>query len=83
MPFPTEFATYTVVHDLTCWPSGALRGGTSDAQLPIGVQVTARPWRDDVVLAVMAALEEGFGTFPAWRLRAHSLTARVHPPDCF
>ena len=64
VPFPTEFATYTVVHDLTGWPSGALRGGTSDAQLPIGVQVTAGPWRDDVVLAVMAALEEGFGTFP-------------------
>ena len=29
------------------------------AGLPIGVQVAARHWREDVVLAVMAALERG------------------------
>ena len=29
------------------------------AGLPIGVQVAARPWREDLVLAVMAALERG------------------------
>jgi fatty acid amide hydrolase len=28
------------------------------AGLPVGVQIMARPWREDVVLAVMAALEE-------------------------
>jgi len=63
MPFPTEYATYTIVFDLTGWPSGSLRGGTSTSGLPIGVQVTANPWRDDIVLAVMAALEDGFGPF--------------------
>jgi fatty acid amide hydrolase len=31
------------------------------AGLPVGVQVAAPLWREDVVLAVMAALEEGFG----------------------
>ena len=30
------------------------------AGLPVGVQVAARPWREDVVLAVMAALESHF-----------------------
>jgi fatty acid amide hydrolase len=30
------------------------------AGLPIGVQVAALPWREDVVLAVMGALEESF-----------------------
>lgn len=64
MAFPVEHATYTIVFDLTGWPSGALRGGTSSNGLPIGVQVTANPWRDDIVLAVMAALEGAFGPFP-------------------
>jgi len=63
MPFPTEFATYTMVFDLTGWPSGALRCGTSPSGLPIGVQVTANPWRDDIVLAVMAVLEGALGPF--------------------
>jgi fatty acid amide hydrolase len=27
------------------------------AGLPVGVQIVARPWREDVVLAVMAELE--------------------------
>ena len=34
------------------------------AGLPVGVQVVARFWREDVVLAVMAALEEHFGRQP-------------------
>jgi Asp-tRNA(Asn)/Glu-tRNA(Gln) amidotransferase A subunit family amidase len=28
--------------------------------LPVGVQVAAKPWRDDIVLAIMGALEEHF-----------------------
>jgi fatty acid amide hydrolase len=32
--------------------------------LPVGVQVVARPWRDDVVLAVMAELERHFRSQP-------------------
>jgi len=34
------------------------------AGLPVGVQVAARPWRDDIVLAVMAALEDHFRQQP-------------------
>lgn len=30
--------------------------------LPIGVQVAGKPWREDVVLALMGALEEAFST---------------------
>jgi fatty acid amide hydrolase len=30
------------------------------AGLPVGVQVAARPWREDVVLALMGAIEEAF-----------------------
>ncbi len=32
--------------------------------LPVGVQVAARPWREDVALAVMAALESHFRSRP-------------------
>lgn len=34
------------------------------AGLPVGVHVVARPWREDVVLSLMAALEEDFRTRP-------------------
>lgn len=38
----------------------ARRVETDSAGLPIGVQVVGLPWREDVVLAVMEALEEHF-----------------------
>jgi amidase len=62
-PFPHEYASYTIVYDLTGWPSGVVRGGTSPDGLPIGVQVTANPWREDIVLAVMAHLEQALPKF--------------------
>ena len=42
------------------------------AGLPVGVQVAARHWREDVVLAVMAALEQEFSKRPDYPSR---------PPD--
>jgi fatty acid amide hydrolase len=39
------------------------------AGLPAGVQVVARPWREDVALAVMAALEEHFKSQPDYPAR--------------
>jgi fatty acid amide hydrolase len=40
------------------------------AGLPIGVQVMARPWREDIVLTVMAAIERAL---PRPQLSAHQL----------
>jgi fatty acid amide hydrolase len=37
--------------------------------LPVGVQVAARPWREDIVLAVMAALEAHFQQQPDYPAR--------------
>jgi fatty acid amide hydrolase len=34
--------------------------------LPVGVQVAARHWRDDIVLALMHALEEHFRALPSY-----------------
>jgi fatty acid amide hydrolase len=39
------------------------------AGLPVGVQVAARPWRDEVALAVMAALEAHFRNRPDYPAR--------------
>jgi amidase len=49
--------SYSITYNLTGWPGVAVRGGTSPEGLPIGVQVVARPWREDVALAVAQHLE--------------------------
>lgn len=52
---------YTYVYNLLGWPVAVVRCGTSPEGLPIGVQVVARPWREDVALAVAQHLEATFG----------------------
>ncbi len=44
--------------DLTNITAQAVEQGS--AGLPVGVQVVARPWREDIVLALMHALEQAF-----------------------
>jgi len=53
--------TYTRVFNLTGWPAAVVRGGVSPEGLPLGVQIVARPWREDVVLAVAQHLESALG----------------------
>ena len=53
--------SYSITYNLTGWPGVAVRGGTSPEGLPIGVQVVARPWREDVALAVAQHLETVLG----------------------
>ena len=53
--------TYTFAHNLTGWPGAVVRCGTSAEGLPIGVQIVARPWREDVALAVAQYLETNLG----------------------
>ena len=55
---------YTATYNITGWPSTVIRGGTSPDGLPIGVQVVARPWREDVSLAVAQYLE---GVLGGWQ----------------
>jgi len=52
---------YTMSHNLTGWPGVVVRCGTSQEGLPIGVQVLAKPWQDDVALAVARVLENCLG----------------------
>jgi amidase len=52
---------YTMTYNLTGWPSVVVRGGASAEGLPIGVHIAARPWREDVALAVAAEIERTTG----------------------
>jgi amidase len=57
--------SYTMTYNLTGWPAAVVRCGTSKTGLPIGVQIAANPWREDVALAIARVLEmdsdEDFG----------------------
>ena len=52
---------YTVPFSLTGYPCVVVRVGTSPDGLPIGIQIVARPWREDVALALAQVLEKEFG----------------------
>jgi amidase len=56
-------SSYTSQYNTTGWPAGVVRAGTSkdDPGLPLGIQLVAQPWRDDVVLAAMAHVEKRTG----------------------
>ena len=53
--------SHTSAYNLTGWPGAVVRAGTSPEGLPIGVQVVAGAWREDVVLAVARSIESMFG----------------------
>jgi amidase len=53
--------SYTTAFNLTGWPAAVVRAGTAKCGVPIGVQIVARPSREDVALAVAKYLENEFG----------------------
>jgi amidase len=63
-PDPTFFTT---PHSLTGAPAATVRAGTSSNGLPIGVQVIAQPWRDDVALEAARRIEEALGGYSSPR----------------
>jgi amidase len=58
---PPSTFNYTLPFSLTGWPCAVVRAGTSLEGLPIGVQIVARPWREDIVLAVALHVEAALG----------------------
>ncbi len=56
---------YAQMHNLTGFPTATVRVGTSPEGMPIGVQVTAKPWREDIALAMVHHLEAVFG---GWKM---------------
>jgi amidase len=61
---PTNMFSYTIPYSLTGNPCVVVRAGTSHEGLPIGVQVIARNWHDDVALRAAYAIERALG---GWR----------------
>lgn len=55
--------TYTISYNLTGWPGAVVRAGTSPEGLPIGVQILARPGREDVALALAKFVESAHGGY--------------------
>jgi amidase len=55
--------SYTIAFNLTGWPGAVVRCGTSNDGLPVGVQAVARPWREDVALAVTQHMETALGGY--------------------
>jgi len=53
--------SYTMSYNLTGWPAAVVRCGESASGLPIDVQIAARPWREDVALAIARRLEQELG----------------------
>jgi amidase len=54
---------YTFAFSLMGWPVAVVRAGTSPEGLPIGVQIVAKPWREDIALAVAKTLEQSLGGY--------------------
>lgn len=72
MPAPAHGATYapenrrmfyTGPYNIAGWPGAVVRCGTAADGMPLGVQVLAHPWREDVALALAAALEAALGGY--------------------
>jgi len=59
--FPVN--SYVYPYNLSGWPAVSVRGGTSPEGMPIGVQIGARPWREDVALALAAVVESASGGY--------------------
>lgn len=55
--------SYNEPHNITGWPAGTVRAGTSPEGLPIGVQLVAPAWREDLVLAGLRVVERSLGGF--------------------
>ncbi|HWM12569.1 MAG TPA: amidase [Solirubrobacteraceae bacterium] len=63
-PGEIDPTSWTTPHSLTGWPAATVRAGTSPEGLPIGVQLVATPWRDDVALAAAQRIERELGPWP-------------------
>ena len=54
-----------MAYNLAGLPGVVVRCGESSAGLPIAVQIVAKPWREDVALAIAARLEQALGGWKA------------------
>ncbi len=58
---PEGCISYCLAFSLVGYPCVVVRAGTSADGMPVGVQIVAQPWREDVALAVAKLIESEFG----------------------
>jgi amidase len=56
---------FCIAQNLTGWPAAVVRAGSCPEKLPIGVHIAAKPWREDLALAVAAVIEKRLGGWQA------------------
>ena len=57
--------SYTMTYNLTGWPAASVRAGITPKGLPVGVQIVAAPWREDITLALAQVIETTLGGYQA------------------
>jgi amidase len=55
--------SYSILHNMAGLPAVSVPVGKTDAGLPIGVQIIAPPWREDVALALARTIEKATGGY--------------------
>ena len=62
---PERYAAWShaMAYNVSGWPGVTVRAGTSREGLPIGVQVVARAWREDVAFALAHQIESALGGY--------------------
>ena len=55
--------SYMTIYNLLGWPGVSVRAGSSDSGLPVGVQIVAAPWREDIALALAQRIEALMGGY--------------------
>jgi len=55
--------SYMTIHNLLGWPGVSVRAGSSSSGLPVGVQIVAAPWREDIALALAHRIEALLGGY--------------------
>jgi amidase len=55
--------SYMTIYNLLGWPGVSVPAGSSDSGLPVGVQIVAAPWREDIALALALRIEVLMGGY--------------------
>jgi len=88
-PFPTQIAGrmvmadasghFTMPFNMTLQPAASLRVGLSSSGLPIGMQIVARGYREDLLLQVCRSFERERPWHPHWPLLANGAAVASRP----
>lgn len=59
---------FQTAFNVTGWPAAIVRAGWTTEGLPVGVQIAAAPWREDLALSAAQCVEDALGGYRAPKL---------------